>query len=324
MKTSLVLISGAGPTGLTLACELARLGVPHRIIEAAFGPQPGSRGKGIQPRTLEVFEDMGIVEHVLAHGRIGMPMRVVTSDGKETVETAPTEPRPYPASLITPSGGSRETLRMRVEALGGQVEYDVPLRDSAQRDDGVSANNGEIEAAYLIGCDGGHSTVRKQAGIAFVGETRDEMRMIVADLEVDGLDRDAWHLWRHPEGLFSLCPLPSQESVPVSGQLFGLLRHRDLERLDGVLELGALVESLRLEIGELGAQLVCLGRDSPPAPFAHFLRCSNACGMRATASRSPRSPHLTSHISSRSPPVVLETIAPANDPPGLRLRHSWQ
>lgn len=57
-----VLVVGAGPTGLTLARELARRGVTFRLIEAAPGPQPGSRGKGFQPRTLEVFGELGIVE----------------------------------------------------------------------------------------------------------------------------------------------------------------------------------------------------------------------------------------------------------------------
>jgi 2-polyprenyl-6-methoxyphenol hydroxylase-like FAD-dependent oxidoreductase len=61
-----VLIVGAGPTGLTLACELARSGVSFRLIEASPGPQPGSRGKGIQPRTLEVFDDLGMVDRVIA------------------------------------------------------------------------------------------------------------------------------------------------------------------------------------------------------------------------------------------------------------------
>ena len=55
-----VLIVGAGPTGLTLACELARRGVSSRLLEASAGPQPGSRGKGVQPRSLELFEDLEI------------------------------------------------------------------------------------------------------------------------------------------------------------------------------------------------------------------------------------------------------------------------
>ena len=75
-----VLVVGAGPTGLTLACELARNGVSFRLIEAAPGPQPGSRGKGIQPRTLEVFDDLGIVDRVIANGQLAMPIRVTTAD----------------------------------------------------------------------------------------------------------------------------------------------------------------------------------------------------------------------------------------------------
>ena len=77
-----VLIVGAGPTGLTLACELARRGVAFHLIEAAHGPQPGSRGKGLQPRTLEVFDDLGIVDRVLAHGQMAMPIRSTAPDGQ--------------------------------------------------------------------------------------------------------------------------------------------------------------------------------------------------------------------------------------------------
>ena len=75
------LIVGAGPTGLTLACELARRHVPFRLIEAATGPQPGSRGKGVQPRTLEVFHDLGIIDRVLAHVVIAaLPRRAARAD----------------------------------------------------------------------------------------------------------------------------------------------------------------------------------------------------------------------------------------------------
>src|SRR5271154_4742261 len=63
-----VLIVGAGPTGLTLACDLARRGIPFRLGDAAPAPFQGSRAKGLQPRTLEVFEDLGILELVLQCG----------------------------------------------------------------------------------------------------------------------------------------------------------------------------------------------------------------------------------------------------------------
>ncbi|WP_410673254.1 FAD-dependent oxidoreductase [Amycolatopsis sp. cmx-4-68] len=214
-----VLIAGAGPTGLTLACELARRGVPFRLVEAAPGPQPGSRGKGLQPRTLEVFDDLGVVDRVLAHGRMAMPIRSTDPGGRVTLsgtEELPARPGvPYPASLITPEWRVEEALRSRLAELGGAVEFGTALAGFEQSDEDVSAvvvKDGETEtitARWLVGCDGGHSVVRKQAGIAFPGETREEVRMLVADVEVDGLDRGAWHLWRHEEGLLGLCPLPS-------------------------------------------------------------------------------------------------------------------
>ncbi|NNC05741.1 NAD(P)-binding protein, partial [Corallococcus exiguus] len=63
-----VLVIGAGPTGLTLACDLARRGIRVRIVDAAPGPFAGSRGKGLQPRTLEVFDDLGVLDAILAAG----------------------------------------------------------------------------------------------------------------------------------------------------------------------------------------------------------------------------------------------------------------
>ncbi|XXX69060.1 FAD-dependent oxidoreductase [Sorangium sp. So ce128] len=222
-----VLIVGAGPTGLTLACELARSGVSFRLIEAAPGPRPGSRGKGIQPRTLEVFDDLGIVDRVIAHGRMAMPILSTAPDGRETLGGAIPEALkgrsdiPYPASLITPQWRTEEALRLRLAELGGSVEFGAALASFEQSGEGVSAvvvKGGETEtvaARWLVGCDGGHSIVRKQAGIAFEGETREEVRMIVADAGVDGLDRDAWRIWWHEEGVVGLCPLPSTDVFQV-------------------------------------------------------------------------------------------------------------
>src|SRR5882672_1338050 len=68
--TTEIIIAGAGPTGLTLACELARRGVAFRLVDAAPHPFGGSRGKGLQPRTLEVFDDLGIVDDVIASGSL--------------------------------------------------------------------------------------------------------------------------------------------------------------------------------------------------------------------------------------------------------------
>lgn len=223
-----VLIVGAGPTGLTLACELARRGVGFRLVEAEPEPRPGSRGKSVQARTLEVFDDLGVVNRILASGQMAMPMRTTGPDGRVSVSAAAPPARPdvpYPASLITPEWRVEETLTLRLAELGGTVEYATALATLDQTLEQVTATvvRGDrtetITARWLVGCDGGHSTVRKQAGIEFVGETRQDVRMIVADVTVDGLDRDVWHMWRHQEGMFTLCPLPSTDTFQLQASI---------------------------------------------------------------------------------------------------------
>ncbi|CAM5275824.1 hypothetical protein MAUB1S_00302 [Mycolicibacterium aubagnense] len=82
-----VVIAGAGPTGLTLAIELARRGVACRVLDRAPTLFPGSRGKGLQPRTHEVFDDLGVIGAVLAAGEAFPPMRLYR--GAEVVWTKP-------------------------------------------------------------------------------------------------------------------------------------------------------------------------------------------------------------------------------------------
>jgi 2-polyprenyl-6-methoxyphenol hydroxylase-like FAD-dependent oxidoreductase len=216
-----VLIVGAGPTGLTLACALARHGVSFRLVEASQGPQQGSRGKGIQPRTLEVFVNLGIVDRVIANGRLAMPICSIDADGHETRSGGdphePTPDIPYPATLLIPEWRIEEALRNRLSELGGSVAFGQELFGFEQTAVAVSAtltdgsDERTITARWLVGCDGGRSTVRKLAGIDFLGETMEAVRMIVADVRADGIDRDCWRVWRATEGFVALCPLPSTD-----------------------------------------------------------------------------------------------------------------
>ncbi|MBR0347871.1 MAG: FAD-dependent monooxygenase, partial [Rudaea sp.] len=137
-----VLIAGAGPTGLTLACELARRQVPFRLIDGAPAPFNGSRGKGLQPRSLEVFDDLGIASQAVAGGRFHMPMRIYAADGYRDVDVHEgREPRPdvpYASSLIIPQWRVEDLLRQKLGELGGRVEYAVSLRELSNDGDGVS------------------------------------------------------------------------------------------------------------------------------------------------------------------------------------------
>lgn len=226
-----VLIAGAGPTGLMFACELARRGIAFRQIEASPAEQVGSRAKGLQPRSLEMFENLGIAESVLEHGWLAIPMHVKTPDGQVMRGGAIPEGLmrrpdiPYPASLVTPQWRVEGALRQRLKEFGGQVEFGAALTGFEQSDDCVTAvvtKDGvpeTIRARWLVGCDGGHSMVRKQAAIEFEGEIREDVRMIIADLKADGLDREAWHMWRGAEGTAFLCPLPSTDIFQFQASL---------------------------------------------------------------------------------------------------------
>ena len=104
---STALIVGAGPTGLTLAIDLARRGISFRLIESAATPFEGSRGKGIQPRTLEVFDDLGVIDAILAAGALYPKFR--THIGRFSLRAGslesfkqPTESVPYPNIWMVP------------------------------------------------------------------------------------------------------------------------------------------------------------------------------------------------------------------------------
>jgi 2-polyprenyl-6-methoxyphenol hydroxylase-like FAD-dependent oxidoreductase len=94
-------IAGAGPTGLTLAIDLARRGIDVRIVDKAPTPFTGSRGDGLQPRTLEVFDDLGVLDAVLAAGELPKPLRAYVNgelvrEGATFPIVDPTPDVPYP------------------------------------------------------------------------------------------------------------------------------------------------------------------------------------------------------------------------------------
>lgn len=209
---------GAGPTGLTLACDLARRGVDVRIIDKSAEFPHGSRGKGLSPRTLEVLDDLGVIDETLAGGVTHLPHRryrgtQVISEADPEAGREPTDEIPYPVGLMIPQWRVERILRGRLAGFGVEVERGTELTALDQDADGVTAAG--IRARYLAACDGGRSTVRKVLGLRLRGETPDVQLMAVGDVEVDGLTRDAWHQWFTPAGGIMLCPLPGTASFQV-------------------------------------------------------------------------------------------------------------
>ncbi|MUL45188.1 3-(3-hydroxyphenyl)propionate hydroxylase [Mycobacterium sp. CBMA293] len=221
-----VVIAGAGPTGLTLAIELARRGVPCRVLDQAATLFPGSRGKGLQPRTLEVFDDLGVIGAVLAAGKSFPPMRLYR--GAEVVWTKPiyellglpelavTPAVPYPYTWLLPQWRTDQILAARFAELGGVIEFNTRVMDFRQDDDGVTVHTdrGTIRADYLVGADGGRSTVRKVSGVEFRGGALTEERIVVGDVRATGLDGRCCHLLTadgDQSKRFSLWNLPGSE-----------------------------------------------------------------------------------------------------------------
>jgi 2-polyprenyl-6-methoxyphenol hydroxylase-like FAD-dependent oxidoreductase len=232
-----VLICGAGAAGLMLAVDLARRGVSFRLIDKIDGPFRGSRGKGIQPRTQEIFEDIGIIDRIAAVGGLYPPQREYREDGRyaesDVVENqAPTPAEPYHIPLMVPQFLTERVMRERLVELGHQAKFGCELVGLDQDEDGVTArliSKGReeiIRVRYLAGADGGHSFVRHAFDIGFPGKTLG-VRAVVADVVLTGLGRDAWH--RFNEGSMdrqmSLCPLAGTEQfqlqapIPLEGEV---------------------------------------------------------------------------------------------------------
>ncbi|MEN0052521.1 MAG: FAD-dependent monooxygenase [Mucilaginibacter sp.] len=226
MENLPVLIIGAGPTGLTLACELARRNISVRIIERSVEYPKGSRAKGLQPRSLEVMDDLGIANDLLEAGTTDLIFRRYNGNqllGDVKREVFQRSDTRYLQGAILPQWKVEEVLRAKLQTLGIKVELGTELIDFSQTGEQVTAvlktiqGQQEVNCAYMVGCDGGKSGVRKALGIKFDGETHEDERAFVGDVQVDGLTPDAWHIWLHPEvGFgFALCPFKCTDSWQV-------------------------------------------------------------------------------------------------------------
>ena len=214
-----VLVVGAGPTGLTLAVELTRRGIATRLIDSAGPNKSGSRGKGLQPRTLEMFDLAGLLEPFLHAGALYPPMRVrwgplALPIGRLSKAVGATPSEPQPNLWMVPQFKTEELLRMKLESLGGRVDYHTELRRFTTSEDAVDAelDGAAVRAKFLVGCDGGKSCVRRTLGLSLRGEALPGRDMVVADVRLSGQSRRHWDTWPLAGGgLVTICPLPGAD-----------------------------------------------------------------------------------------------------------------
>lgn len=210
-----VLVVGAGPTGLALACGLLLRGASVRVVDRAAAPAVTSRANFLHARGSEVLDRLGALD--------GLPeksvraMRITTYLGdRPLMRLRFGDPglRTAAPPMVISQARVEAALRDRLADLGGAPEWGAALVDAEPGESGVTAVLGDgrtVHAGWLVGCDGTGSTVRKLAGIPFTGAKISE-RFLLADLHLDwDLDRGGSTGWIHPAGLFGVMPMPDPD-----------------------------------------------------------------------------------------------------------------
>lgn len=210
-----VVIVGAGPTGLSLACALAVRDVPFVLLDRAAEGGSTSRAAVVHARTLEVLEDVGVSDELVRRGVV-VP-RFTIRDRDRTLLTVPFDAlsTAYAYTLMVPQNVTEEVLGDRLRELGGEVHRECAVTGVGADADGatvaVTGPDGavrHVHARYVVGCDGMHSVVREQAGVGFSGG-RYAQSFVLADVHMDwALSRAEVQLFFAPAGLVVVAPLP--------------------------------------------------------------------------------------------------------------------
>jgi 2-polyprenyl-6-methoxyphenol hydroxylase-like FAD-dependent oxidoreductase len=210
-----VLVAGAGPTGLALACGLRAAGVDVRVLDTAAGPAVTSRALGLQPRGVEVLDRLGALGDLPDRG---LPIRSVTInvDGRELASFPVGQPARLggPPGLLMSQADIEGALRDRLTALGGVVEWGRGVSGIQQGREGVTARlegGTDIDALWVVGADGAHSVVRKATGVGFPGVPIVE-RFLLADVHADiDLQRGGATSWLRGHSALAAFPLPGED-----------------------------------------------------------------------------------------------------------------
>ena len=209
------MVVGAGPTGMLLAAELARRNVGVRLVEKRDRPAEHSRALGIVPRTMEMFESLGLIDELLTHGHRVHGIRIYGKERRLLVDLDLRNlPTRYPFMLLLPQTRTEAILRHFLEELEVKIEWGTELTTFRPEKSGIcaelthSGRSQESFCGYLAGCDGAHSTVRKKAGLDFRGAAY-QQNWLLADVSLEPrLDPKFMHLFTCPTGPIIFFPLP--------------------------------------------------------------------------------------------------------------------
>ena len=210
-----VIVVGAGPTGLALACGLRAAGVTVQVLDAAAAPAVTSRALGLQPRGVEVLDRIGALGDLPARG-LPIARVVITVEGRPmaNLEVGQQTSLGGPRALLVSQADIESALRDRLVELDGSVEWGQSVTGLTVHPDEVTLQIGDgsdLAARWVVGADGAHSLVRKAAGIDFPGVPIVE-RFLLADVHAD-LDRprDGAQTWMRGTGMLAAFPLPGED-----------------------------------------------------------------------------------------------------------------
>ncbi|CAM3242990.1 FAD-dependent oxidoreductase [Stackebrandtia soli] len=251
---SQVLIIGAGPTGLSLACGLARYGLDVRVVDRATGPAQTSRANILHAGGAAALRRLGALGDLpqQALEPLGLTM-YVDNRPISTMRFTDLAGEPVQALFVSQAQIERR-LRDRFAELGGHIEWSTQLTGLTDTGDGVVADldGRTVTADYVVGCDGAHSTVRGLAGIGFPGVPVAE-RFLLADVHLDWeRDRTGSAGWFHRDGMLLAIPMRSQ-----ADDLWRLMGDvpDDGERLSSNDVLDRIRRMLAERTGESGARI---------------------------------------------------------------------
>jgi 2-polyprenyl-6-methoxyphenol hydroxylase-like FAD-dependent oxidoreductase len=221
-----VLIIGAGPVGLTLATALCRHGTSCRIVDQLAQPLPYCRAIGVTPRTLEVWEDMGVNREMIDAGLWLTGQRsVINGQAHDAIEFY--AGLPY-GMLGIPQDATERVLTHHLGQCGVEVERGITITSLEETADGISVHftradgtQGSSMSRYVVGCDGAHSIVRRALGIAFTGDSM-PMSFMLGDVHIGwdlprGMSFRALNLVENAApDMFIAIPLPEPNRYRVS------------------------------------------------------------------------------------------------------------
>ena len=222
-----VLIVGAGPTGLSLACQLLRYGVDFTVIEKNAGPTPYSKAIGVHARTLEIFDQIGLANEAVSRGTVAGTARLII-DGEVRGELHFADigkgMSPFPFVLMLEQSKTERLLYEYLQTHHKVVRWEAELESVSQADGGfvaqvkTASNEPQtIFAKYLVGCDGPKSLVRHTLGLSFEGSTFERM-FYVADAQVDWqMGHDALHVCFSENSFVVFFPLKGEKRYRIVG-----------------------------------------------------------------------------------------------------------